>query len=479
MIRRSLLGALLSAILTLTSCARAERYPPAPAPKMSKPEQRIEEIPYALSWIERHETPDVPIVFVAQTSAEWPGLKTYWNEPPHPAAMRLSHVGLTSLHALSAVAATEHQASIKIKVPRGLPDPTPNVPPTNPLTLAKWQLGKKLFFENMLRAGEDSYSCAKCHDPTTGFTERGKDKNGPSRNTLSLLNVVYNRRQFWDGRVETLEETLVRSLDDERTVASNLRRAKALEQHIWGGTVGTLAKRPAFVQEFKSVFGVRQPTQDTIARALATYLRTILSGDSLYDRIEEIRHAKKAPVLTLDQVKEALKEKDSNIGLRDPEVNEVKAEELPARVFQGYELFKKHCVQCHRGPLFTDQDYHNVGYLGAEARPKDAETGRVAAVPIGLKGMRLFGAYRTPSLRNLPRTDPYFHDSSELTASHFTLMRVVEFYNEGVLPGPHLAEAMKEDGKARRLGLTKAEQESLVLFLRTLDGTRAHDEPQP
>ena len=118
---------------------------------------------------------------------------------------------------------------------------------------------------------------------------------GGKVNTLSLLNVAYNRRQFWDGRVETPgRNASAASCDDVGTAD------KALQQHIWGGFVRALGADERLSAEFKLVFGVDQPTQNSASQALATYLRTLLSGDSLHDQADTIRREQNAPSLSAE-----------------------------------------------------------------------------------------------------------------------------------------------------------------------------------
>ncbi len=174
------------------------------------------------------------------------------------------------------------------------------MPALNPLTFGKWRLGKALFFTPMLKAGGKSYSCATCHDPRHGFAEDPSNPPGAKYNTLSLINVVYNRRQFWDGRVGTLEETIFRSVNDERKITDERRREQALGQHVWGGLVTALILDGSYNRDFEFVFGIPRPTQDAVAQALATYMRTILSGESLYDRAAKPRKSSNAKTLTAE-----------------------------------------------------------------------------------------------------------------------------------------------------------------------------------
>lgn len=459
----------------LTSCQRVQPYrATAPEVRVETPTKDHDAEDWQLrrlSWTEQRERRDLPIVFVPSSNeAEWKHLPTFWNLPT---GITTVHLGLPPLQALTAIILSEHHLAIKIKVPRGLPDPTPNIPTTNPPTHGKWRLGKKLFFERMLPVGDDYYSCATCHDPTKSFADANRRSIGGAFNTLSLINVVYNRRQFWDGRVETLEETVVRSLDDERPaidkVSRDANKERALKQHIWSGFVKGLVdeKDRRYYADFDLVFGVEHPTQDTVAKALATYMRTILAGDSLYDRANEVRLRKKGPVLLADHFKAVLDEPGAK-SLEDEDYSKKPTlDKMPDLLWDGHELFqgKARCAQCHQGPLFTDQDYHNIGYAGEEGAPpiSGVETGRSAHVPVGRKEYRLVGAFRTPSLRNVSQTSPYFHNGS-----HLTLRDVVRFYDSGIIPTVHLARALHEGNHELRLRLSKDEGDALVMFLRSL-----------
>ena len=296
----------------------------------------------------------------------------------------------------------------------------------------------------------DFISCARCHPPENAFAER-KPPRETSLTPLSLINVVYNRRQFWDGRVETLEETLVRSREDERPISSEQNKSRALGRHVWGGFVRALDHQGRYNKDFDLAFGVRHPTQDTVARALAAYMRTILSGDSIYDRA--VQHSQNPAALTQKDFEAVLKDKklikEKILDLDTEERHQPEA--VPALVARGYKLFhgKAQCATCHPPPLFTDQDYHNVLAKGPGLLPGEQETGRAVHVPIGHKDPRLVGAFRTPSLRNLTATYPYFHDG-KLTK----LRDVVEFFQADW-----------------RLELTEEEIDALVMFLRALEGT--------
>jgi len=477
---------LVCCLVALPACERAKRYRIEPE-KVRESTERNEVDPdagvFPLGWHGGRERSDVPLVFVADDHPDWAGLKEFWNPWPASVGAPTAPIGLAPLQALSALVMTrQHSAefkepviAIRIKVPRGLPDPTDDIPKSNPPTLGQWRLGKKLFFERRLPLGDDLTSCATCHDPDRGFADSLKRKTpeaGGKFNTLSLLNVVYNRRQFWDGRVETLEETLVRGVADERATKPDAAKERAVVHHNWGGFARTLKATKVLDAEFNDVFGVAHPTQDTIARALATYMRTLLSGDSVYDRAENLRKTRKADKLEAKHFADILKDdKDGEMRklITDDEKTNQTADEVAGKLIAGYQLFhgKARCAQCHTGKLFTDHDFHNVGYVGPDWAPEfGVETGRSASVPVGRKETRLIGAYRTPTLRNLVHSDPYFHNGSV-----YTLREVVDFFDSKVMPRDEVAKSLKHGLRPRALDLTGDEMTALVYFLRSLDGT--------
>ena len=458
----------------LSSCQRAQQYPAIEKKVDLKADAKYDDAdqpPLEWSWIKPGKTQDVPILFVAESDAEWTILSRDWNHfPPFP-----THFGLPPMQGLAAVVLAEHHRTIKIKVPRGLPDPTPHIPASNPPTLAKWKLGKTLFSTPLVTVGSKAYSCATCHDPRHDFAEDPNHPGGAKYNAPSLVNAVYNRRQFWDGRVQTLEETLLRSLGDEGRASPEKRRDKGLDEHIWGGFVRSLVEQGSLDKDFELAFGIPHPTQDAVARALATYLRTILSGDSLYDRADAVRRLQDENAITAGHFAVVLKDEITAASLRDSlQSDRPKRAEMPALLEKGYELFhgRARCARCHHGPLLTDHDFHNIGCEPKDERPKPGkETGRAVHVPIGMKQSRLIGAYRTPSLRNLAGTYPYFHNGSKRT-----LREVVDFYNSGVPPlVPNVAQTLKDSESPQALLLTPTEKEALVIFLRALQGRRSSE----
>lgn len=282
-------------------------------------------------------------------------------------------------------------AEKKLVVPAGLDAYLP-VPDSNPLTSGKVELGRKLFFDKRL-SRDQSVSCATCHDPAIAFTDRRKTaagvngREGPRR-VPRIANRVYGKSFFWDGRAGSLEEQVLQPIANPKEMDLD-------------------------VAEAASRVGLDVPA---LEQALASYVRTILAGDSPYDRYL----AGDAGALTARQ-REGL------------------------RLFRG----KAGCTSCHLGPNLTDEAFHNTG-VGWPADP-----GRYQVTKVETDR----GAFKTPGLREAARTPPYMHDGSLAT-----LEDVVEFYSKGGQGNPYL------DPEIRKLDLTAAEKAALIAFLEALNG---------
>jgi cytochrome c peroxidase len=290
------------------------------------------------------------------------------------------------------------------------------------------------------------------------------------RNAPSLLNSVFNRRQFWDGRVQFLEQTIFpNSASGANPSAKNIDPDHPGSGHHFDGLIEYLrlhdGMKKKYYPRFQKVFGIPEPTQDGIAKSLATYVRTLLSGNSVYDQAEVERKKAKAAALSTVHFDAAM---DS------PSAKKIdasaKREELVADLLLGYQIFhgKGRCFICHPNPLFTDHDFHNVGLGELADEIAGHETGRFPQVPVGVKEVRLIGAYRTPSLRNLPGSFPYTHDGRMKT-----LEAVIQYFNR--IPPFHVTRSLAREfwigpGQARNLDLTQDEIRSLVRFLRSLQG---------
>lgn len=280
-------------------------------------------------------------------------------------------------------------------------------PGDNATSEAKVALGRQLYFDPRL-SKDNTISCASCHDPAKGWsngeavaTGVGGQKGG--RSAPTVINTAYNAFQFWDGRAGSLEEQAL------GPIANPIEMALPLDE-----AVEKLNAIAGYREQFQEVFGT-DVTQEGIARAIAAFERTVLSGDAPYDRFVQ---------------------------------GDKGALSLSAR--RGRELFfgKAHCSACHVGPNFTDNAFHN---LGVSIDRDDPDVGR--HVVSNLLGDR--GAFKTPTLREIARTAPYMHDGSLAT-----LEEVIAYYNKGGTPNPQLDEEMTP------LNLTPEEQQDLVTFLK-------------
>ena len=464
-----------------SGCQKAERYEtqpgdaparrPAAASDKSPPSASAEALNPEIQWIEIDNPPKtgtlIEFVHAGKSPEEWAKLPQFWNAPaltePAKAAALL---GLSPLAAISVAGGSA--SAIKIKVPLGLPETIPNL--DSPLTLSQWQLGKRLFFDKTWLKDKAGTSCAGCHQPDHGFADR-ESVHPDSTNTPTLINCAFNTAQFWDGRVTRLEEVVQRTLEDERETS-----ASKPFRHTWSGVIRRLRNMPPYHMQFNKVFGTpprevdgkeqANITQDTVGRALAAYLRTILAGDSIHDRAQRVQAQKHSPILKAEHYEAVL----DDAALKELSREKVKKADVAAELIRGYLLFTNrdetrpliHCSRCHSGENFTDNGFHNLG-IGFSSGERG---GRFALAPIGTKDSTLIDAYKTPTLRNLLRTGPYFH-----TGEKSRLRDVVEFYNLGAESNSHLDRRLRgKDGGTRLLRLSAAEIDAVVLFLSALNG---------
>ena len=282
-----------------------------------------------------------------------------------------------------------------IAIPLGLDLYLP-VPEDNPITQDKVALGRQLFFDRRL-SRDGSVACATCHNPNRGFSTPvpaaiGVGGRQGRRNAPALINRGYGRAFFWDGRISSLEEQVLKPIQDPNEMDLTLEEAsKRVNLDV-----------PA------------------LSRALASYVRSILSGDSPYDRFV-----------------------NGDRGALSTE------EQLGLQIFRG----KGNCTACHVGPNFTDEQFHNTGVSWRDGRIADEGRFAISTHPQDR------GAFKTATLREIARTAPYMHDGSIAT-----LEDVIEFYSEGGRANPFL------DSEIRPRNLTPEEKRALVAFLRTLNG---------
>jgi cytochrome c peroxidase len=321
------------------------------------------------------------------------------------------------------------------------------VPADNPQTPEKIALGEKLFFDGRLSV-DGTVACSTCHDPALAFTDGrtvsiGVKGRAGQRNSPTILNALYNIAQFWDGRVKTLEEQ----------AALPIVNPSEMGQPSLNAAVTGIAVVPEYQQEFQHVFG-RPINGGDLVRAIASYERTQFSFDSAFDRF-------------IGGDKNAISDSAQ----------------------RGWELFntKARCNKCHalsekkRDPtFFMDKDFHNIGIgiirhnvvaLACQAE-QEINSGKIIDVDraaiqsetsvvgrfLVTKKTADIASFKTPGLRNVVITAPYFHDGSQAT-----LWDVMDHYNKGDgIKDPWLDEDMQP------LGLSEPEIDDVVAFLATL-----------
>ena len=329
-----------------------------------------------------------------------------------------------------------HDQPLEVQVPKGLPPLTPNavVPAYNPLTAAKVELGKQLYFDPRV-SSNGTVSCATCHNPAKGWADGqvltigiGGAVNG--RNSPTVLNTVYSKNLFWDGRAASLEAQ-AQGPPQAATEMGKQTHEQIMER---------LRKIPGYQEQFAKVFGT-DVTLDGFAKAIAAFERTALSGNSAYD---------KYTAGDMKALNESAKRGMILFGLRLDQDDEYQPENVT--------LKKANCTSCHLGTNFSDDQFHNLG-VGADKTGKLADLGRWNAEPIGAKNPASIGAFKTPTVRDITRTAPYMHDGSEAT-----LEAVVEYYDKGGNANPYLSKDIKP------LHLTAQEKADLVAFMKSLDG---------
>lgn len=295
-------------------------------------------------------------------------------------------------------------------VPLGLP--LRIWPAENPYAPEKAELGRYLFFDKRLSA-DGTISCASCHDPKHAFADGKTSSTGihgqvGSRNAPTIINRAYSKDQFWDGRAASLEEQVQGPLTNPIEMGNTVTNC-----------LNTLSGIPGYGRLFKLAFSSSDITIERVAKAIATFERTVLSGNSPFDR------SRAGDKLALSE-----------------------SAKRGEKVF-----FKKaKCDQCHFGSNFTDGSFANVG-IGTDKPEPDLGRYQILGRPMD------WGSFKVPTLREVAITGPYMHDGSMRT-----LEEVVEHYDKGGTPNRNL------DRRYKRLNLTAQEKVDLVEFLRSLSG---------
>ncbi len=322
---------------------------------------------------------------------------------------------LPSLRAQAPVinAATRTEA---IKVPLGLPPLPADAAPATPAQVA---LGKRLFYDTALSV-DYTVACGTCHDPRFGFADGKRISQGVggsrgTRNAPTIANVAYFHENFWDGRAPGLEKQAEAPVENPVEMA-----------HSLAGVEKRLSGEASYLPRFADAFGSGPITYDKVARALAAFERTLLVGNSPFDRWY-FGHEENA---------------------------------ISTAAKRGFESFRDpnrgNCTACHEigetSALFTDGKFHNTGVGWVDRTPRDPGRYEVTHEQADL------GAFKTPSLRNVARTGPYMHDGTLLT-----LDDVLWFYTNGGNPNPNIDPKLRS-----RLGAQ--DREDIIEFLMTLTG---------
>ncbi len=313
------------------------------------------------------------------------------------------------------------------KPPLGLP-PVP-IPDNNPPTLKTVALGRKLFFDKRLSLN-DSISCSSCHNPERSFTDGLRHSVGVGgktgqRNAPSILNAAYDHKQFWDGRAGSLEEQV------GGPMANSVEMNQPHEV-----SVSKLNADPAMRRSFEEAFGPGPVTLGKIEQAIASFERTLVTGDSAFDRYQ------------YGGDKTALS---------------------PAAI-RGLAVFEDpkrgNCASCHlvtgQYALFTDDLFHNIG-VGVDDQGTITDVGRYSETHLQADK----GAFKTPSLRNVALTAPYMHDGSLRT-----LKEVVDFY------AGHGNSNPNRDKRIESITLSGRDRQDLVEFLKSLSSDFAAGDDQ-
>lgn len=299
----------------------------------------------------------------------------------------------------------------------------PSYPAENPFKAEKQQLGKILFFDPRLSVSKQ-IACASCHDPELGWGDGrrvayGHGRQTGKRNAMTLINVGFYEKFFWDGRAGSLEEQAKFPVQDHVEMNTDLATMVTNVKAVAG-------YKPLFAQ----AFGSEEITLDKIQKAIATFERSIVSTNSRFDAF--VKGNKKA--------------------LKDDEV-------------VGLHLFrtKAGCINCHNGPLFSDNKFHNDGQALLGSRMEDLGLYNIT------KNLKDIGAFRTPSLRETHITGPWMHHGN-----FPSIKDVIEFYNLGnpvtYQRAAIIPDSLKNPKSAmlKKLNLTLTEQTQLEAFLKSI-----------
>jgi len=291
----------------------------------------------------------------------------------------------------------------------------PPEPEDNRGTPERIELGRALFFDPRL-SGNGTLSCGTCHNPALGWSDglrTGVGINGTvlGRATPTVVNTAYNTQFMWDGRKKSLEDQALGPMKTPEEMKTD-----------FGAAIKLLNSVAGYREMFAKAYPGEPISEDTVAKAIAAFERTVVSRDSRFDRwVQGDRSA------------------------------------ITAQEWRGYQVFKDpakgNCAVCHSAPNFTDNGYHNIGIAHA---PGAEDAGRYKIRPLAV----LKGAFKTPTLRDVELTGPYFHNGTAAT-----LAEVVDHYARG---GDDRSNVSKD---VRKLDLSEQDKADLVAFMKALTGS--------
>lgn len=324
-----------------------------------------------------------------------------------------------------------------LQIPSNLPPMA--IPPGNPMTVEGVALGRYLFYEERL-SGDNTMSCASCHAPAFAFTDEGNavstgiDGIAGTRSSMALINLGYAQSFFWDGRAATLEDQILMPVRDP------------IELHeTWMNAMAELQADAAYPGLFNAAFGTSTIDSLLAAKAIAQFLRTMISGNSPWDKFKRFEGT------------------------------------IPIDAQEGYTLFKLEggaagvpfqipgmdstvigqggadCFHCHNeaSGLFTDEQFHNNGL---DPEPfADPGRGAVTSDPFDN------GKFKTPTLRNIMLTAPYMHDGR-----FATIDEVLDHYNDGGHASSTVDPFMKFTDPDITLELDATKRAQVIAFLHSL-----------
>jgi len=312
-----------------------------------------------------------------------------------------------------------------LKVPSHFPKMP--IPADNPMTEEGVMLGRRLFYEKQL-SGDNSISCGSCHAPDKAFSDpnalsAGVNGTLGTRNSMALVNLGWQTSFFWDGRSKTLEEQILEPVPNP------------VEMHQeWSAAIAKLKKDDSYRNQFYQAFGTTDFQKEDVAKAIAQFLRTMISGSSKYDVMYKYENS-----LPLSAGEQAL-------------YSSVTPEE-----WAGYDLFKSlngaDCFHCHNGPLVQVQKFSNNGL---DAVFTDMGRGAVTG------NANENGKFKVPTLRNIALTAPYMHDGR-----FATLDDVIEHYSTGIHQSPTI-DPLIEFASQGGVQLDTEQRQLLMAFLLTL-----------